>query len=207
MALLVAAANAWIAPNNKPASGAIPVQKSQSLLDTRLDLAGISSEFAGERFLSLLLQDINQKFGQVPTERQGLAELITFAATMPFRAVPQDTSYAFLRGINKSDIFWQRASAAKGDGIFLEANLSTGVAATVCADATVAGKTASTSDAGVMWGFKEHPLMYEYFYIYNRATARSTCNAKWLSAKITEAECKPDSTLELTAFYSDSALW
>ena len=63
MALLVAAANAWIAPNDKPASGAIPVQKSQSLLDTRLDLAGISSEFAGERFLSLLLQDINQKFG------------------------------------------------------------------------------------------------------------------------------------------------
>ena len=201
MALLVAAANAWIAPNNKPASGAIPVQKSQSLLDTRLDLAGISSEFAGERVLSLLLQDINQKFGQVPTERQGLAELITFAATMPFRAVPQDTSYAFLRGINKSDIFWQRASAVKGEGIFLEAN------AAACTDATVAGKTPSSGDAGVMWGFKEHPLMYEYFYIYNRATARSTCNAKWLSAKITEAECKPDSTLELTPFYSDSALW
>lgn len=148
-----------------------------SLLDTRLDLAGISSEFGGERFLSLLLQDINQRFGQVPTERQGLAELLTFAATMPFRAVPQDTSYAFLRGINKSDIFWQRATAAKGTGIFLEAN------ANACTDATVAGK--ATSSSGVekaMWGFKEHPLMYEYFYIYNRATARSNCNAKWLSA-------------------------
>ena len=201
MALLVAAANAWIAPNDKPAYGAIPVQKSQSLLDTRLDLAGISSEFAGERFLSLLLQDINQKFGQVPTERQGLAELITFAATMPFRAVPQDTSYAFLRGINKSDIFWQRASAAKGTGIFLEA------ATTACTDATVAGLATPTGDTGAMWGFKEHPLMYEYFYIYNRASARSTCNAKWLSAKITEAECISSSALELTPFYSDSALW
>jgi len=162
------------------------------LLDTRLDLAGISSEFDGERFLSLLLQDINQKFGQVPTERQGLAELITFGAIMPFRAVPQDTSYAFLRGINKSDIFWQRASAAKGTGIFLEANDAT----STCTDATVKGSASSSSDSGAMWGFKEHPLMYEYFYIYNRATSlRKSCNAKWLSAKTEESECKKDSAL------------
>jgi len=162
------------------------------LLDTRLDLAGISSEFAGEKFLSLLLQDINQKFGQVPTERQGLAELITFAAIMPFRAVPQDTSYAFLRGINKSDIFWQRASAAKGTGIFLEANDATNA----CTDATLKGSATSTSDTGAMWGFKEHPLMYEYFYIYNRSTGdRKICNAKWLSAKTEESECKKDSAL------------
>jgi hypothetical protein len=192
VALLVAAANAWIAPNDRPVYGSIPIQKAQSLLDTRLDLAGISSEFAGERFLSLLLQDINQKFGQVPTERQGLAELITFAATMPFRAVPQDTSYAFLRGINKSDIFWQRASAAKGTGIFLEANDATNA----CTDANLKGSATSTSDTGAMWGFKEHPLMYEYFYIYNRATsARKICNAKWLSAKTEESECNKNSAL------------
>jgi hypothetical protein len=182
VALLVAAANAWIAPN-KPASGAIPVQKAQSLLDTRLDLAGISSEFVGERFLSLLLQDINQKFGQVPTERQGLAELITFKATMPFRAVPQDTSYAFLRGINKSDIFWQRASAAKGTGHYLQAMSAT------CGDNFVKVAATGSGDVGATWGFKEHPLMYNYFYIYNRATNRSLCNSKWLTAKITEADC------------------
>jgi len=60
---------------------------------------------------------------------------------MPFRAIPQDNSYAFLRGINTSDIFWQRSTAAKGTGLFLEPN------GDACTDNTVAPKAAQTNPA------------------------------------------------------------
>ena len=103
---------------------------------------GFSSEYEGLRFTSLLLSDVNQKLGQVPTERAGLAELVTFSATMPFRAISQDTSYAFLRGLNRSNIFFQNSAAAKGKGWFLEPNADT------CTDPAVklVADTASNAD-------------------------------------------------------------
>lgn len=79
---------------------------AQSFLDTRMNLVGTREEFNNVKKTSLLLKDLNQQTGMVVTERQGFAELTTFASTMPFRAIPQDPSYAFLRGINTSDVFW-----------------------------------------------------------------------------------------------------
>lgn len=123
---------------------------------------------------------------------------------MPFRAVPQDTSYAFLRGVNTSDVFWQDQTAAKDSGFWLEPTAAT------CTDNTVklsASKTNSLAADANQWGFKEHPLMYNYFYIYNRWTSRKACTGRWLQAKVTAAECKADSALALAPYYGDDTLW
>ena len=207
LALLVAAATATnivITPNG-PVHGGHPHKTPQSLLDTRIDLVGISPEFANEKFTSLLLTDINQKFGQGTTERQGLGELITFAATMPFRAVPQDTSYAFLRGVNTSDVFWQNPSSAKGTGLWFEPTSSSDCAVNTLKLSAVRSNTVAGTEN--QWGFKEHPFMYNYFYIYNRGTDRKLCIGRWLQAKLTTAECTATSALALAPYYGDDTLW
>ena len=58
-----------------------------------------------------------------------------------------------------------------------------------------------------MWGFKEHPFVYNYFYIYNRKVGRADCMLKWLAAKVAVSECKVDSALVLTHLYGDDSLW
>ena len=168
---------------------------------------GISTEFPGDKFTSLLLTDLNQKFGQQQTERQGLGELITFPAILPFRAVPNDPSYAFLRGINASDIFWQDQTQAKGTGHYLEPKSATCTDNTVKLSATKTANTAPNAAGAGQWGFKEHPFNYNYFYIYNRATNRKDCVGRWLKAKTTAAECTATSALELAPLYGDDTLW
>lgn len=177
------------------------------MLDARQDLNGFSAEYEGLKFTSLLLSDVNQKLGQVPTERAGLSELVTFAATMPFRAISQDTSYAFLRGLNRSNIFFQNPTAAAGTGFWLEPNADTCTDGALKLVAAASNADATKDDHLKMWGFKEHPFVYNYFYIYNRKVGRADCMLKWLAATVTTASCIQASPLVLTHLYGDDSLW
>lgn len=107
LAVTVSAGSHWI---YEPQGFASSPTQVFSKLELRDDWVKRDAE--GSNNLSLLLSDLNQKLGQVVTDRNGLVELTTVPASLPLRAIPQDISYAFLRGINSFDIFWQDSTAA-----------------------------------------------------------------------------------------------
>lgn len=119
---------------------------------------------------------------------------------MPLRNIPQENTYAFLRGINASDIFHQNSAAAAGTGHFFERN-----AKTACTDSTTSfsATAATTNTAGGHWGFKEHPKYAGHFYIFNRFAATKNCANQWLQASGTCAT----TTVALTNVYGDDTLW
>jgi hypothetical protein len=124
---------------------------------------------------------------------------------LPFRSIPQDISYAFYRGINASNIFWQNPASAYQSGLFLEVNSNT------CTDVAVKlnpanGNTIATTDpqSWGYWGFKESVGFSSTFYIYSRSSARKTCQNAWLSADI--ATCT-NLGVTLTNWFGDANLW
>lgn len=105
------------------------------------------------------------------SKRAGFREMFDIPVSLPFRSIPQDPSYAFLRGINASAMFWQDPAAAAGVGKWVEPTDLGGA----CSDLTISAKSSKTVaevNADTIWGFKEHPYMFGHFYIYTRSTNR-----------------------------------
>lgn len=88
-----------------------------------------------------------------------------------------------MRGINASAMFWQDPSAVAGVGKWVE---PTDLGNTCSSTVVSAKSTKTVADANVdqMWGFKEHPYLFNHFYIYSRSANRSNCRAKWLTASL-----------------------
>jgi hypothetical protein len=158
---------------------------AESKLITRnTELSSISSS-GGQGNLSLLLSGINQLYGQQVSGRIGLKEFANIAVSnLPFRSIPQDLNYAFYRGINASNVFFQQPDKPLGTGLFLEPLTPT--SCNIASTTTVGnGVTLNTSNGNNVastdrqflgyWGFKEHVNFQGAFYIYSRSTARANC--------------------------------
>ena len=113
---------------------------------------------------------------------------------LPFRSITQDLSYAFLRGINSSAVFFQDPLKSAGNGACLTPTATHSVVVTAC----VAGNIAQNQ-----WGFKEHPFKIGHFYIYSRNADRAISTKLWLKAS---SDCS-SSELSLTEWYGDDTLW
>jgi hypothetical protein len=127
-------------------------------------------------------------------------------AYLPFRSVPQEYSYPFLRGINASFIFWQDPSAAEGTGKYLEPSSLANTPDCSTVTTLAQGSATRTNDANkqTLWGFKEHPNLFGYYYVYERSASRSPCAAKWLTASL---DCTVTTGPTLTSWYGNDTLW